>query len=519
VQESLNEKDSTNATAEILENDKSYILNDWIANVRAEISVAKNKSNEDILDHLGYFFNTLVSALRMARASSVIKENTDISREHGYQRAQFCDYTLDQIIHEYHLLRKCIFDYLVMDSKYTLTEKDRKIIHGFIDNGIQAASVEFVKLQSDAKEFSSLQNSLLDATSEYMWLVNKKYKYLYANLALTNLWGVSAADVAGKTINELVLNFEKVSKLKEEIDTVFTGNRISNESWTEINKVTYCFQYELSPVFNSENKIFAVAGISRNITSQKNFEMQLVEEQKKLQISIKDRDTFLSIASHELKTPLTSLSLQSQMRKRQLSKGNLEAFTVPKLTEMFESDVKQLQGLNRLIEDMLDISRIRTGKLELNKEKFDLGVLVTEVVERFKPQIIETCGNLNFMSEERIFVEADSYRIEQVIANLLTNAMKYGECKPLEVKVFADKENSKAFLCVTDKGIGINQKDQQRIFARFERAVSRDQVSGLGLGLAIVKDIIEAHGGEIQLDSEVGVGSTFTIALNLITEN
>lgn len=221
------------------------------------------------------------------------------------------------------------------------------------------------------------------------------------------------------------------------------------------------------------------------------------------------------VASHELKTPLTVLILQAQIRRKELLKGNTEAFGFEKLESMFEMDIKQLGKLNRLIDNMLDISRIRTGQLTLIKERINLNVLAHEVVDRFREQFKEISEVVSFETSGEVWIEADPYRLEQVIGNLLTNAMKYGERKPLEVKVIANEKIKKAYFSISDKGMGISIEDQKRIFSRFERAISPDEVSGLGLGLAIAKDIVEAHGGKILLVSEVGVGSTFTVELPL----
>lgn len=387
-----------NETANVLEDDKSFIMADWLEHVRAEIGVARSQSDAQIYNHLSVYLNTLITALRSVESNELQNENRVLSREHGEQRALSKGYTLEQMIHEYHLLRETIFEYLIVERDVNLTENDRKIINNFIDKSIEAAAAEFMKKATEAQ-----------------------------------------------------------AKIKAELE----------------------------------------------------------ETLEKLKLTMKVRDSFLSVASHELKTPLTTLLLQTQMRKRQFSKGNMAAFGPEKLSEMFEADFKQLSGLNRLIDDMLDIGRIRTGRIELHKERLDLGVLAKEVFERFKPQIEEKCTSFDYTVEENIFVLADAARIEQIISNLLNNAMKYGRCRPLAARVFCDKENRKAFLVVRDNGLGINEEDKERIFQIFERAISPNEVSGLGLGLSIVKEFAEAHGGEVLVDSEVGVGSTFTVSLPL----
>ncbi len=228
------------------------------------------------------------------------------------------------------------------------------------------------------------------------------------------------------------------------------------------------------------------------------------------QESIHARDEFLSIASHELKTPLQSLTLQNQMRRRNIHKSGVDD---PKTLKALEMDYKQLTRINRLIDDMLEITRINANHLALNLEEFEFCRFVEEVLERFRPQLeasgCELSANLNCP----VTIKGDSYRIEQVVVNLLTNAMKYGAGRPIKVEV--QKKKDRAIFYVQDRGPGIAESDIDRIFERFERAISSSEVSGLGLGLFISRQIIEKHGGSLSVDSQVGTGSTFILELPL----
>lgn len=227
---------------------------------------------------------------------------------------------------------------------------------------------------------------------------------------------------------------------------------------------------------------------------------------------IRARDEFLSIASHELKTPLTAAKLQLQIIERSLLKEKIE----PELfkTIIHKAD-KNIGRLDRLINDMLDVSRIKSGKLSLHKEYTDLTEIVLDVIDRFQPQY-QTAGvpSLKFHSSIN---EATGYfdvlRIEQILSNLLSNALKYGEKKEVEVKL--DKNENTALLRVTDHGMGIPAEVQDKIFHRFERAVNPNEISGLGLGLYIVREIVEAHGGKVEVESTVGQGSVFKVYLPL----
>ena len=225
------------------------------------------------------------------------------------------------------------------------------------------------------------------------------------------------------------------------------------------------------------------------------------------------RDDFLSICSHELRTPLTSLKLQTQLTRRLLDRDQAKALAPEKFRRFLENTNLQIDRLVRLVEDMLDISRIRAGKLSLHAESVDLRSLVVEVTERFSPQLALSGSSIALHLEEGVTGNWDRFRIEQVLVNLLTNAVKYGAGSDIEI--FLSRSQGMAKLEVVDKGIGIEPANQSRIFERFERAVSKDNISGLGLGLFIVRQIVEAHGGTISVASEVGKGARFTVCLPL----
>jgi len=225
------------------------------------------------------------------------------------------------------------------------------------------------------------------------------------------------------------------------------------------------------------------------------------------------RDDFMSIVSHELKTPLNTLILEVQLRKLQLGRNNLEAFSEERLRNMVDKDERQIQSLIRLIDDMLDVSRIRTGKLSIRPSRTDLAQLVGNVVESFAAQM-EACGcELRLERNEPIIGVWDAFRIEQVLANLLTNAMRYGAGKPVHVSVVSCADG--ACIEVRDHGIGISPQSLERIFCQFERAEGSESSAGLGLGLFIADQIVRAHNGRIQVQSEEGQGSLFRVLLPL----
>ena len=234
----------------------------------------------------------------------------------------------------------------------------------------------------------------------------------------------------------------------------------------------------------------------------------------KAQTAIMARDEFLSIASHELKTPLTPLKIQTQSLMRSLSLGTLKE---DKALKMLTSSDRQIGRLSRLIDDLLDISRIGMGKLSLSFERFDLTELLTEVLERFSGQVTNANCEVILHNTLPIQVQWDRFRIEQVVINLLTNAIKYGAGQKIEIRT--ELVGQEVFFSFQDHGIGIAKEDQARVFGRFERAVSGSHFGGLGLGLYIVTQILNSHRGRIELESELGHGSTFKVTLPVEVEH
>lgn len=228
--------------------------------------------------------------------------------------------------------------------------------------------------------------------------------------------------------------------------------------------------------------------------------------------AIRARDEFLSIASHELKTPLTALKLQVQLRQRAVAAGKFSLVEPDAVARMLEADVRQVDRLTRLVNDMLDVSRISSGPFSLAiDDSVDLVVLVREVVGRSAAALAAAGCHVTIEAEPALHGRWDRGRIEQVILNLLTNAWKYAPGKPVHITVRA--QGARAVLSIRDEGAGIAPADRERIFEAFERAISKDEMSGLGLGLYIARRIVEAHGGKIYVDSEVGKGSAFFVEL------
>jgi signal transduction histidine kinase len=236
------------------------------------------------------------------------------------------------------------------------------------------------------------------------------------------------------------------------------------------------------------------------------------EAQKAVQL----RDEFLSVASHELKTPLTSLLLRLDSLARAPSLA-VDA-SVPLPAGQLEMLRRQVKKLSDLVDGLLDVTRIGAGRVALRLEPVDLGALARDVAGRFELQVqraegrlvVEVLGN----GGDEVVGEWDRLRLDQVVTNLISNALKYGAGKPVQVRVVSEDEGW-ARLEVQDAGIGIAPEHRARIFGRFERAVSERHYGGLGLGLYITHQLVTALGGSVSVHSVLGEGSTFSVRLPL----
>jgi PAS domain S-box-containing protein len=275
------------------------------------------------------------------------------------------------------------------------------------------------------------------------------------------------------------------------------------------------------PLLDKEGHPQYLVGISEDITEkilaekdkQKMFQEQIARQE--VEKSLQAKEEFISIASHELKSPISALKLQAQMFLNNIKNNKRDAFSLERVNKLIELTEREVSRLDRLVNDMLDASRITSGNLTMHFSNFNICKLISDVITKMSDMFGKAGYPIPELrcSNENIIGNWDSMRIEQVIINLLTNAFRYGKGRPIEVGV-SQKEN-KVVIFVKDQGIGIDAVNLDRIFNRFERIIDKNEASGLGLGLFISKQIVLAHKGRIWAESELGKGSTFYLELPL----
>lgn len=240
----------------------------------------------------------------------------------------------------------------------------------------------------------------------------------------------------------------------------------------------------------------------------------LLRLQQRAQEAIRARDEFLSVAAHELRTPLTALRLNLERVLYHAARGPADSLPKATVEKSLTPAVRQLTRLQQLLEALLDVSRLTNQRLRLDVGTVELVEVCREVAQRLEPTARAAGVELQLaLPAEPIVILGDRLRLEQVLNNLLTNAIKYGSDRPVHLSV--EERAHEAVLAVRDQGIGIALEDQARIFDRFERATSTRQSDSLGLGLYITREIVLAHGGSITVESQPGQGATFRVALPL----
>jgi hypothetical protein len=246
--------------------------------------------------------------------------------------------------------------------------------------------------------------------------------------------------------------------------------------------------------------------ITRDLTERRRSEEERLRLAQAAE-AIRLRDEFLSIASHELKTPLTALQLQLLNVREQLRPDD------EKMARNIERARRIAERLDQLVEALLDVSRLATGRFKLNPESFDMREAVRDVVERLTESARAAGCELSLEVAGPIRGRWDRLRIEQVVSNLISNSMKYAAGKPIQVLLGPGSDS--VVLEVRDSGPGIAEAELSRIFERFERAASARHYGGMGLGLYVARQITEAHGGSIVARNLPNGGACFVVRLPL----
>jgi two-component system CheB/CheR fusion protein len=358
-----------------------------------------------------------------------------------------------------------------------------------------------------------------------IFLLDENWRVASWNEGARQIKGYTEAEILGKHFSIFYTPKDiAAGKLDREIKSVLTEGRMEDEGWrVRKDGSTFWANVIITRITDAEGKLIGFAKVTRDLSERKmaeealrsantTLEKRVRERTQELELALSSRDEFLSIASHELKTPLTGLKLQLQIAQRTFA-SRKQGPDGP-YSGTFDRALRQTWALEQLIEDLLDISRIQTGRFEIDPSEVDVAALVEEIAVRFSEQLAQAGSELELHLDRALTARWDLRRMSQVLANLVSNAIKYAPQTPITIST--QRLDGHAQIVVEDKGPGIPEDKQESIFERFERAGASPNIGGLGLGLFITRQIVEAHEGAIRVESKPGHGAKFIIELPLV---
>jgi PAS domain S-box-containing protein len=376
---------------------------------------------------------------------------------------------------------------------------------------------ENVEPISSLKESDERFRVLVESIRDYaVFMLDRDGRVATWNTGAALIKGYQREEILGKPIDLFYTREDRESgRPARLLAQAAKGGRIEDEGWRVRKDGTrFWADVVITALRNESGALVGYAKVTRDLTQR----LQAEQERRRLDVeriraeeALRIRDEFLSIASHELKTPLTALQLELYGMRTPI-----ESHQDERLGRKLARASRSADRLSRLIEMLLDVSRIVTGRLTLNRELFDLPPAIQQVVEIMEGSATQaSCEFLFHASPDAgsIMGDWDRVRIEQVVINLLSNAFKYGTGQPVTLSVA--REGAWAIIEVRDQGPGVPLGDVDRIFERFARATALFNEGGLGLGLYVSREIVHAHGGSIDGRTLPEGGACFTVRLPL----
>jgi PAS domain S-box-containing protein len=360
-----------------------------------------------------------------------------------------------------------------------------------------------------------IYEAALSNTPDLVYVFDRNHRFVYANEALLHMWGKTRDEAIGRNCLELGYEPWHAEMHDREIEQVVATRRgIRGEVPFSGADGRRIYDYIFAPVIGAGGDVVAVAGTTRDITERQQAEQAIREQAQRLVEADRGKDEFLATLSHELRNPLAplrnSLALLRMSGGAEASMANVHA-----LME------RQVDHLVRLVDDLLEVSRITRGTFELRRERIDLGAIIRNAVETSEPLIYEGKHRLSVsLPDELLWLDGDPVRLAQILANLLNNAAKYTDDGG-DLAVLARRDGDTAVITVRDNGRGIAAEALPRLFEMFSRgdgAGGRAQ-GGLGIGLALARRLAAMHGGTLDARSDgPGHGSEFFVTLPLAAD-
>lgn len=453
-------------------------------------------------DHESTFINALDKVFRTATPTEyeILSIGADKTKPPAWYSTKIAPVIIDGKVVSATLITRNITDRKIM-------EEELRQARDLLETKVQERTAEIQKALS-------LLEATFESSPNALMVMDFNRKVIRFNKNFEKMWNfpkeiMDSRDATKMVeyVSNLVINMDVVRKMTAALQAEPMAKRTDILQLKDGRKIERTTVPQLL-----ENASIGRVFTYQDVTVRENHIEQEHHARLEAEKSVKMRDDFLAMASHELRTPLTPLKMYLDWFKREARKITKEM--LPKaevLKQALDHTEREVSKLVHLTDDLLDVSRITAGRLVLNKQPMDLVELVVKAEQRNLENSQRRNCTISLSTYGPVKGVWDVNRLEQVFNCLLSNATKYGAGKPVHITV--RKENNLALLQVEDKGIGIAPEDQEKIFQKFERASSINNYDGLGLGLFISNEIVQAHGGTIKVESELGKGSVFTVSL------
>lgn len=384
------------------------------------------------------------------------------------------------------------------------------LVHGNDLTEQKRMQQRLIAVTDESDRLRRLYETILSSIPDLVYVFGLDHRFTYANQALLDMWGLTWQEAKGKTCLELGYEPWHAQKHDREIEQVIATKKSVRGEVPFLGKNGLRIDdYIFVPVIGADGEVEAIAGTTRDITDRKRMEQELASRAEDLTLADQKKDEFIALLAHELRNPL--VPVRNGLRIMEIADS--DAATHQRVREMME---RQLSHMVRLIDDLLDVSRMNRSKLHLQKSQVRLTDVIQSALDTARPVIEEAGHTLEVtLPSEPVYLDADLTRLAQVFSNLLSNSAKYtrpGGCISLTANVVGETLTAS----VKDNGIGIPPEALTSIFEMFSQVVhSPEQATGgLGIGLALVKTLIKMHDGEVWAESEgPEQGAIFTVKL------
>ena len=500
---------------QLIKSTSQTVIDNWAATAREELGAAGTAHRIELQNHLPRFLEQLGEELSCRGVSKKLKCDAS-ARSHGKQRWK-AGWRLDEVIRDYQLLRLVLLDHLDANLKRQLVLEEVKAIGLMLDDAIEDAVLTYVAFREQhLAESEERSRGTFENAAVGIGHIDLDEKWLRANERLCKMLGYSIDEVLETQFDQFLRPDDLVAKQKQfkqlckgDIDSFAMQVRLLHrESLTIWANVTVSLQR------TSNNEPLYYILIFEDISDRHRLNQELKDAKIEAEKATQLKSEFVANVSHEIRTPMNAILGMTELA--------LDETHTPEVRDYLTTAYESAKSLLSLVNDLLDFSRIESGKLELESTPFDLWQTIDETVKAMSISASEKGLELLIDVEASVprYAKGDQLRLRQVITNLISNAIKFterGEVVIRAILISESESNSVVRFSVVDTGIGISLEDKKRVFAPFTQAdASTTRVfGGSGLGLAICTELISQLGGSLDVNSQVGKGSEFFFTANL----